>query len=193
MNQTTARPVKLETDSNSRIPPRLTPTPPDFDNLVREHEQRITRLCYRLLGWRADVEDVVQDVFFAALRALPKFRGESTPATWLTRIAINACRAHRRKNWLRLRFFAPGEEPPDLPAGADARASLMSAERFEQVRAAVRRLPAKYREAVVLRYLEEMTVEQVAETLGLKRGAVEVRLNRARKWLRGDLSGLLEG
>ena len=192
VNQTTARPEKLDSEANSCAPLRLANEPPDFDNLVREHGQRITRLCYRLLGWRTEVEDVVQEAFVAALRGLPNFRGESSPATWLTRIAVNACRAHLRKRWLRLRFLAEGEEPPDVPGTDEARESLMSAERFEQVRAAVRRLPAKYREVVVLRYLEEMSIEQTAESLDLKRGAVEVRLNRARKYLHGELAEMLE-
>ena len=193
MDQTAAKPERAKTEPASQAPPAFTPEPKDFDNLVREQSERVTRLCYRLLGWRADVEDVVQDVFYAALRAWPRFRGASAPATWLTRIAVNACRGHLRKRWLRLRYFTAAEETPEAVQEAGRNEPLLAAERFEQVRAAVRRLPAKYREAVVLRYLEGMPVEQVSDVLGLSRGAMDVRLNRARKMLHEDLAEYLEG
>lgn len=167
----------------------LPPSPPAFDELVAEQQERVARLCYRLLGWRADVDDVVQDVFLAALRALPKFRGESSVSTWITRIAVNTCRSHGRKR--RLRIFASLRESNEPPAGQSAEHELLDRERFQRVRAAVRRLPAKYREAVVLRYLEELSVSEVAQALGLGKNAVEVRLNRARKWLKEDLVEML--
>jgi RNA polymerase sigma-70 factor (ECF subfamily) len=166
---------------------------PSFDELVAEQHERVARLCYRLLGWREDVEDAVQDVFVAAFRALPGFRGDSGVTTWLTRITVNACRSHMRKRFPRLRFFAKRleeHEPSLVPAPDDA---LMDGERFERVRLAIRRLPVKYREAVVLRYLEDFAVSEIGEVLGLGKNAVEVRLNRARKYLKEDLAEILEG
>jgi len=87
VTKTAAQPDKCTDNSRPVLP--LPPSPATFDALVAEQAPRITRLCYRLLGWRADVADVVQDVFVAALRALPTFRGASDVSTWLTRIAVN--------------------------------------------------------------------------------------------------------
>jgi RNA polymerase sigma-70 factor (ECF subfamily) len=170
--------------------PREAPRPPSFDELVAEQRERVGRLCYRLLGWQADVEDVVQDVFLAALKALPKFRGESTVSTWLTRIAVNACRGHGRKRRLRILAGMRQRSEPRLDRSPEGK--LIDRERFERVRAAIRRLPVKYREVVVLRYLEEMAVSEIGEVLGLGRNAVEVRLNRARHRMKKDLAGIAE-
>jgi len=164
--------------------------PPTFDELVAAEQTRVTRLAYRLLGWRQDVDDVVQDVFVAVLRSLPKFRGESDVSTWVTRITINTCRTHLRRRVLRLRVFrdAPPEPPPAPPNDL----ALLDRERFDHVRRAISRLPVKYREVVVLRYLDELPVARIADVLNLSKPAVEVRLNRARKRLRESLAGLLE-
>ena len=67
-----------------------------LDAFVREHHASVTRLAYRLLGWRGDVEDVVHDVFLAAFKKLDRFRSESSTWTWLAAITINRCRSDRR-------------------------------------------------------------------------------------------------
>jgi RNA polymerase sigma-70 factor (ECF subfamily) len=167
--------------------------PPNFDELVAEHRTRVARLCYRLLGWREDIEDVVQEVFLAALKGLPRFRGESAVSTWLTRIAVNACRSYLRKRLPWLRLFAQRHADPEPCLDRSPEGELANRERFERVRAAIRGLPVKYREVIVLRYLEELPVSDIGEVLGLGKGAVEVRLNRARTWLREDLAEMLEG
>ena len=190
MRISAAEPGKADRACKSRDAPRSMPRPPSFDELVAEQRERVGQLCYRLLGWHADVEDVVQDVFLAALKALPKFRGESTVSTWLTRIAVNACRGHGRKRRLRILAGARQRSEPRLDRSPEGK--LIDRERFEQVRAAIRRLPVKYREVVVLRYLEEMAVSEIGEALGLGRNAVEVRLNRARQRMRDDLAGIVE-
>jgi RNA polymerase sigma-70 factor (ECF subfamily) len=176
----------------SEVPPPA-PVTPSFDGLLAEHRERVARLCYRLLGWREDIQDVVQDVFVAAFRALPGFRRESGISTWLTRITVNTCRSHMRKRLPRLRLFAKRQADSEPCLGRSPDGELMDRERFEQVRAAIGRLPVKYREVVVLRYLEELKVSEVGNVLGLGKNAVEVRLNRARKWLKEDLAEILEG
>ncbi len=153
-----------------------------FTQLVAEHRQRITRLVYRLLGWRGEVEDVVQEVFLVAYRKLASFRGESSLATWLAGIAINRCRAYRRRwlpgwTWLeQLWRRRQRATPPD-----DA---LLADETVARVRSAVRQLPAADREVIVLYYLEDVPVAQIAGLLRASSGAVEVRLHRARQRLR---------
>src|SRR5262245_61165392 len=76
-----------------------------FDQLVTVHQDGIARLVHRLLGWPSDVDDVVQDVFVDALRNLNRFDGRSSVLTWLTRLTINRCRTHQRRQWLRFGFL----------------------------------------------------------------------------------------
>ena len=71
--------------------------PGAFESLVSLYQGRIARLAYRLLGWSGDVDDVVQEVFLAALRNAGSFRGEASLWTWLTRITLNRCRTHQRR------------------------------------------------------------------------------------------------
>jgi RNA polymerase sigma-70 factor (ECF subfamily) len=94
--------------------------------LVTRHEPAVRRLTFRLLGWRADADDVVQDVFAAMLASLRSFRGESRFATWLHRITVNECRRHARRErlwfWLK-RAYAPvrAELERDIAAQDSAR------------------------------------------------------------------------
>ncbi|MHB1036502.1 MAG: RNA polymerase sigma factor [Pirellulales bacterium] len=163
-----------------------------FDRIVALHQVRVARLAYRLLGWPDEVDDVVQEVFLAAFKGLRKFRGQSKLSTWLTTIAINKCRSHGRKRLLRLNFLtrllAAGENKP----AALPERPLMDREKLGRVRQAVQTLPARYREVVVLRYLEEMSIGEISEVLALSRNAVEVRLTRGRNRLKGLLAGLVE-
>jgi RNA polymerase sigma-70 factor (ECF subfamily) len=156
-----------------------------FGQLVVRHQDRVTRLAYRLLGWRGEVEDVVQDVFVTVLRSLPGFRGESQFATWLYRITVNECRRARRKRLWRMNFWKKAAAP-------DERDPVAESEVSEKVRDAVRRLPASWRDVVVLRYLEELPVAEIGRILGLRPNAVEVRLSRARRALQTALGSLLE-
>ena len=153
-----------------------------FDELVARHQQRVARLAQRLLGWPQDVEDVVQDVFLAALGNLKKFRGDCSLATWLTTITLNKCRSRRRKRFLRWRFLRRKES--ETVATDRAPQTTAEMETLERVRGAVQALPARYREVVVLHYLEEMPVAEVGDVLGISRGAAEVRLHRARARLK---------
>jgi len=162
-----------------------------FARLVEMHEDRIARLASRLLGWHGEVEDVVQEVFVRCLEHLPKFRWESGLVTWLSTLTINECRRRRRRLWSWLSFFHRNAlERSDSHMPADA--LPMQQERSECVRHAVRELPAKYREVVVLRYLEGMEVEEICRVLRLSRSSVDVKLHRAREQLRDVLADLIE-
>src|SRR5438874_10543703 len=129
----------------------------DFEQLVALHEPRIRRLAYRLLGWRGDVDDVVQDVFLTALARIGTFRGEASIATWLTSVTINRCRTNRRRRLLRLRWLARRPKP-DCAQPADQRS--MRDEVSARVRSAVRALRPKDREVIVLFYLEDFSAQQ---------------------------------
>lgn len=166
--------------------------PTAFAELIAQHGDRVAALVRRLLGWRDDIEDVVQDVFVSVWTSLPRFRRESQVATWLFRIAVNECRRHRRRRVRWLRFWQRQGPPEPGVIGNAAAHSATQRETCERIRAAVRRLPQRYREVVVLRYLEGLPVTDIAQILNLERNGVEVRLTRARARLKESLAGLLE-
>jgi RNA polymerase sigma-70 factor (ECF subfamily) len=158
--------------------------PGAFEAVVERYHDKVHRLAYRVLGWAGDADDVVQEVFLAALKNAARFRGDADLGTWLTTITLNKCRGHRRGLFTRLRLVArlgtSGGRQESPPADAPAAA----ADTFERVRSALNQLSPREREVIVLHYLEQTPVEQIAAMLGLKRGAVEVRLHRARAKLR---------
>ncbi len=167
-----------------------------FEQVVERQQAHVTKLARRLLGWSSEkdeIDDVVQDVFLAVLKGLPSFRGQSSVSTWITRITINGCRAHRRKRRLRRALYdrwmrqAPTAQEPEPDHPADEREATN-----RRVREAVAGLSDRYREVVVLRYLQGMDVDEMAAVLGLTRGAIEVRLHRARRMLKGELGPLME-
>jgi RNA polymerase sigma-70 factor, ECF subfamily len=168
-----------------------------FDLIVRKYRSHVAGLAYRLLGWPDDVDDVAQEVFLAALRGLSSFRGHASLATWLTRITINKCRSHRRRRllslgrWLTARRGHNGSAP-NAPQAPPADRPTIEHERFERVRRAIDRLPRRYREAVVLRYLEQMSVEEAGEALSARPATVQVWLHRARNLLRDSLADLMK-
>ena len=162
-----------------------------FDEIVAAYQGRVAGLAYRLLGWPGDVEDVVQEVFLAVFRNLGKFRGDCEFETWLTTITVNKCRSWRRKHLLKLKLlkYVSSQKPP---AGPRADQDVMNRETFDRIRRTLQSLPGVYREVIVLHYLEEMPIGEMAEVLNLKRNAVDVRLSRARAQLKVELADLIE-
>ena len=157
--------------------------PGAFELLVSLYQGRIARLAYRLLGWSGDVDDVVQDVFLAALRNAGSFRAEASLWTWLTRITLNRCRTHQRRRLIRQRLRQVlSRRRPCASGPADAGA--ICDEVAGAVRAAVAALPARDREVIVLFYLEQQSAPQIAVLLGTSANGVELRLHRARAKLR---------
>jgi len=161
----------------------LMPRGDAFERLVALHQQRVSRLVYRLLGWRGEVEDIVQDVFLAALKSHKNFREESSQWTWLAAITINRCRTHRRRKLLEFRWL----RRTNFVFEAESNSDLERDETCRRVRKAVSELAARDREVVVLYYLEDWSVAEICKATGNSPGAVEVRLHRAREKLRGIL------
>lgn len=168
---------------------------PSAGDLLR-HEPELRRLVHRLLGWTrraADVDDIVQDVLLAAWRNLDGFRGEARPATWLWRIAIHTTRSHQRRVGLWRRFFPPTAtpaEPTAEPPVPEAGATALDA-KMQRVQAAMAKLAHADRELLVLRYLEQRDIAQIAAALDLPRNTVDARLSRARARLRDLLPEVL--
>ena len=162
-----------------------------FEQLVGAYQDHVARTACRLLGWSGETQDVVQEVFLAALKNLGRFQGRSSLTTWLTAITVNECRKRQRKwrmaagflvEWLR----RPRRTPDSVEGG------LLQDERLDRVRRAVAGLKRPLREVTVLRYFQEMPIEEVARVLGLSVPAVNTRLHRARSRLKETLSGLVE-
>lgn len=151
-----------------------------FDRLVERYQRDVYRLCYRYVNNHHDANDMAQEVFLRAYRAIARFRGESSFSTWLYRIAVNTClnfRASRR---------APAEELPEsLPdPGAPVSESLEKQEQSRRVREAVARLPEKQRATVILKIYHDLTHEEVARVLGSSVGTVKANLFHALSNLR---------
>ena len=172
------------------------PTPePDrdaFNRLVATYYGPIGRLVFRLLGWQDGSEDVVQEVFLSAWAARARFPGLANAKLWLERIAVNKCRSRLRRKAVRARWFAwlhavSHQEPQVVPED-----SLAKEERVSRVRRAIQSLDSRYREVTVLHYLEQMSVDEIAQVVGQRRNAVEVRLHRARAQLEKLLTDLME-
>ena len=176
---------------------------PAFEELVARYQARVYRLAFRLTGDEGDAKDVLQETFIAVYRGLPAFRADSRFSTWLYRIATNAAlmlrRARTRRPTESLEGFLPrfdddgrhAAEPADLLAASRADELIDRMLLAERARAGLDRLPDIYRDALVLRDLEEMTTAEVAGLLGIDAAAVRQRVHRARLMLRGYLSDLV--
>jgi RNA polymerase sigma-70 factor (ECF subfamily) len=159
-----------------------------LDQVVTEYLDEITRLAYRLLGWQSDVEDIVQDVFLSAAQKLDTLRDETSVRAWLYQITINKCRTWRYRQKLRLKFWISQCRQQESDISSSYTSEIQ--ERDIQVRNAVKALPAKYREVVVLRYLEQMSGPEAARMLKITESTFNVRLLRARAMLREKLETL---
>jgi len=160
-----------------------------FERLAAMHRPRLTRLAYRLLGWHGDPEDVVHDVFLAAMENGHKFRGQNGLSAWLTAITLNKARSRLRRKFLGIKWLQSRSR--DEPADTSADSSSLRDEVGERVRAAVRSLRPRDREVVVLFYLEGRCVRQISELTGDSENAIDVRLHRARAQLRERLAGFM--
>ncbi|GJM24191.1 MAG: hypothetical protein DHS20C16_06060 [Phycisphaerae bacterium] len=164
----------------------------EFDRFVEQYQPKIAKLVSRLLGWSQDSRDVVQDVIVDVLKGFKTFRQESSVDTWLTQITINACRRHQRRLVLRrmgLGILTSRHDHDEYDASTQ---EGLDDETLASVRSAVRELPTREREVVVLRYLEQIPIADIATLLGISKNNTEVRLHRGRERLRQLLSELNE-
>lgn len=172
-----------------------------FELLVERHQDRVYRLAMRMMSNQSDAEEVVQEAFLSAYRGLSGFRGDARFATWLYQIVVNGALTHRRTARRR-----PATAPLDdyLPRFDDAGAlaaddhgciaradeQLERKQLRERIREALDRLDEHHRTVFVLRDLEGLTTEEVAEIFAIREAAVRQRLHRARLALRGLLGDL---
>ena len=173
-----------------------------FDALVLRHKDKLYNLCYWFLGDRQEANDSAQDVFIKVFRSLKKFRFESTFSTWLYRIAANTCKNRLKSSDFRyqkkrVRFDNPGEAEDGQYAWEihdktpSPMVELEKKERMMLIQKAIASLPTDQRTVVVLRDIEGLSYEEVANIAGLNFGTVKSRLSRARQQLRKKLRGTL--
>jgi RNA polymerase sigma-70 factor, ECF subfamily len=171
--------------------------PGAMEALIRATYGDVYRMCHRLLGDRADAADATQEVFVRVSRSVRGFRAESTFGTWLHRVTANVCATMlRRRGDERARgqvagwtaFAVPtagGEDAADEPASAaDTEAQVTTRDHARRMAAAINDLPPDAREVVLLRDVEGLSTKETAAMLGIKEGAVKVRLHRAHARLR---------
>lgn len=157
-----------------------------FSELVEAYQARAIRTAYSIIGNMEDARDIAQEAFVKAFERLEFFKAESRFYTWFYRILVNGCKDFLRKRKVRgfvlLCIGRPkdtdGEEPAlDVADPAKtARQNLLDDEMSAQIRRALERLPIQQRTAFSLRYLEGLSIEDVAESMGLSAGAVKAHL-----------------
>lgn len=137
----------------------------------------INRTCCLILGDRALAEDATQETFLRAWKSMAQFKGDASPKTWLTRIAINVCHNIRRTAWFRRNDRSVTPEDLPLSANDEDRTLLLT----------VQQLPEQYRQVVILRYYQGMSLEEAGQALGISRSSAHHRLQKALKQLRIEL------
>ncbi|MHB1587650.1 MAG: RNA polymerase sigma factor RpoE [Acidiferrobacteraceae bacterium] len=169
-----------------------------FDLLVRKYQHKIAKLVSRYVYDRAEVEDVTQEAFIKAYRAIRGFRGESAFYTWLYRIAINSAKNH---------LVAQGRQVPGSDIDAEEAElvdtsgvlrevntpehALLTSEIAETVRGAIEALPEDLRTAIVLREIEGLSYDEIAVAMDCPIGTVRSRIFRAREAIDRELKPLL--
>lgn len=181
-----------------------------FDELMESHSSKLFQTAYGLLGNRQDAEEVVQDAFVRAYKALGEFRCDSSFETWMHRIVVNLSRnkyhwRRRRGEGLHTSLSERSKPGPlgdgslttqdiPLPDSSYAPDRIMeSSELEDNVMRGLESLPDTLREAMILRHVEDMPYESIAELLECKSGTVKSRLARGRETLRAFLDGLDSG
>jgi RNA polymerase sigma-70 factor (ECF subfamily) len=162
--------------------------PPTWDEVVRQHADRVYRLAYRLSGNRADAEDLTQETFIRVFRSLSTFK-PGTFEGWLHRITTNLFLDMVRRRQ-RIRFDALPEDAGDrLASGQPGPEQTYEQMHLDpEIQRALDELPADFRVAVVLCDLEQLSYEEIAATLGIKVGTVRSRIHRGRVLLRQALA-----
>jgi len=155
-----------------------------FEQLLRMHRGGVHALARRMLGREDRAEDATQETLLRAWRAAPRFRGDASFRTWILRIALNVVRTTAARRPREVEWGAI-PEPPAAGPGADAGVVLGEARR--RVRAAVRGLPPRQREAIVLKVYSDLTYEEVAAILGVSVGAAKAHVHQATANLRRRL------
>ncbi|HVY58931.1 MAG TPA: RNA polymerase sigma factor [Xanthobacteraceae bacterium] len=163
--------------------------------LIQRYNRRLFRLARSIVREDSEAEDVVQEAYVRAFTRLAEFRAESSFSTWLSRIVLNEALGRLRKrrrtaDWLPLDTLAPSAEIIPFPLASnspDPERTMAQREIRTLLERAIDDLPEAFRTVLVARVLEEMSIEETADLLGLRPETVKTRLHRARRLLRDAL------
>lgn len=158
-----------------------------FHALYEMHRQRIFRLLFHIIGDKSLAEDLLHEVFLKVYRALPRFRFHSTFSTWIYRIALNEAKYRKRQTKNSVPLAKILGSPFDHVTAPDPLLVHILRQRQDLVRNMVLELPAKLKAVIVLKYIEELSYEEIAEILGCSLGTVASRLSRALQKLEIEL------
>ncbi len=169
-----------------------------FRGLVERYSGLVYNVAYGMLHNNEETSDAVQEIFYRAFRGLSGYKPQYPFGVWLRRIAVNYLLDVKKKKRIRTVSLdepvdedsGPREYADDIPS---AHEQLLDRQQEEQIRRAITQLREKYRVVMVLRHFEDMSYEDIAETLGCPVGTVMTRLHRARQRLAEVLSTELEG
>jgi RNA polymerase sigma-70 factor (ECF subfamily) len=167
-----------------------------FRELLDTHRDRVFNITYRMLGNRAEAEDVAQEVFITVFKTIETFREESKFSTWLYRVTVNHCK--NRIKYLARRHDRDRDELDetahsvngvnvDVPRAAQPDRALHGAQMESLLQEAIANLDDDHRVVVVLRDVEDLSIEEICDITGLPDGTVKSRLHRARLALRKKL------
>ncbi len=160
-----------------------------FEELVTTHQHRVFAVAYRMLGTRAEAEDVAQEVFLRVHRGIAAFRGDAKLSTWLYAITSRLCLNRLASGERRMTLARADDDEAVIRAQGDPDpASMMEQREMEAaLHRAIAELSEERRIVVVLRDLNGLAYEEIAEALGLELGTVRSRLHRARMELKDKL------
>ena len=154
----------------------------ELTHMMADYKTQLMRIAYMYLGDESLAEDAVQDTFIKAYTHMDRFRGESSKKTWLTRIIINTCKDVRKSVYFRARAQTTTLDALPERGQADTYAD-------DTVLQAVMDLSEKDKQVILLRFYQEMTVQEIARVLHIPVPAATSRLNRAKKHLKEALKG----
>jgi RNA polymerase sigma-70 factor (ECF subfamily) len=161
-----------------------------FEDVVREHQDAVYGAALRILGDRDAARDAANQAFMKAYRSIGSYDPARPIKHWLLRIAVNEALTIGRARTRERARHAPETEAADVPdRSATPETETLGRESRDAIRAAVARLPDRYREVIVLRYFNELSVDEVATVLGRASSTVGVQLLRARQLLRKAIEG----
>lgn len=170
----------------------VTENPDAFGVIVNRWERKIFALCYGMLSREDEAKDAAQETFIAAYRNLKNFRGDAKVSSWLHRIAVNQCLTTKRRAKTRSESFLDDEDGSEdkvfvAPLNLSPSKTTEQSERLQMVRQAVFSLPVDLRQVIVMKEFEDMTFQQISDTLDLPLSTVKSRLYTALKQLRMKL------
>lgn len=173
-----------------------------FRELLTDHRDRVFNITYRMLGNRAEAEDVAQEVFITVFKTIDSFREESKFSTWLYRVTVNHCKNRikylaRRHDRDRDELDETSQQANGAVNGAPVKLAqpdkaLASAQMEKLLQAAIADLDEDQRAVVILRDVEDLSIEEICEITGLPDGTVKSRLHRARLVLRKKMQRHVE-